>query len=82
MWIKEAYLDVKKDNDRDADAYKSYDKKILDKVVNRAEALENAAKQIPKKDMRAIIQLETMVERRTELVEKFMLDFHKGLHSV
>jgi hypothetical protein len=54
---------------------------MLKDVKSRVIAL-NEAKSIPKKSVTSILALEKMILKRSKMVEKYAMDFHKGLYSL
>jgi len=81
-WLTEAYLDLQQKEGMTKEDNKQYDKAVFNQVIDRANAVKNAIKDIPKKDVGAVLQLEKMLARRSETVEKFYFDFHKGMNNV
>jgi hypothetical protein len=54
---------------------------MMSDVKSKVIAMQEA-KGLPKKSVKSIVNLEKMILKRSQLVEKYAFDFHKGLQNL
>ena len=76
-----AYLDTKKFTPSSNRNATSVDQDMMSDVKSKVIAMQEA-KGLPKKSVKSIVNLEKMILKRSQLVEKYAFDFHKGLQNL
>lgn len=83
MWLNQAYLDFQpQNNGAYEEETKEYNKDVYQEIVDRTVEVKKAMNKVPRKEVRGLIKMEKMINRRSDLTHKFMQDFHSGLHQV
>lgn len=80
MFLSEASLKV----DRvqiDFEHGGTYDKRIYERITSRMNSLDQV-KRLPKKVLGGLLKIQNIMVQKSEHLEEYALDFHKGLQSM